>query len=70
MQPDRIADYLMRQLAELHTQYRGEDELVRWLRAAGFEDVATRQDDVGLQTLVVARKSERRGARVRPMVAP
>jgi len=60
MQPDRVADYLMRQLAELHTHYRRPDELIRWLHSAGFHQVTTRQDDVGLQTLVVARKDERR----------
>ena len=60
MQRDRIADYLMRQLAELHTHYRRSDEIIRWLHTAGFHEVATRQDDVGLQTLVVARKVERR----------
>ena len=59
MQPDRIADYLMRQLAELHAHYRRSDELIRWLHTAGFNQVATRRDDVGLQTLVVARKVER-----------
>jgi SAM-dependent methyltransferase len=60
MQPDRVADYLMRQLAELHTHYRRGDEMVRWLHTAGFHEVSTRQDSVGLQTLVVARKLERR----------
>lgn len=60
MQADRIADYLMRQLAELHTHYRRGDELTRWLRTAGFYEVTFRQDDVGLQTLVVARKLRRR----------
>lgn len=60
MQPDPVADYLMRQLAELNTHYRRPDELIRWLHVAGFHEVSTRQDDVGLQTLVVARKVERR----------
>ena len=60
MQPDRIADYLMRQLAELHTHYRRGDEIIRWLHVAGFQEVTTRQDDVGLQTLVIARKHGRR----------
>ena len=60
MQPDAFADYLMRQLAELNTHYRRSDELIRWLHTAGFHEVSTRQDDVGLQTLVVARKVERR----------
>jgi SAM-dependent methyltransferase len=62
MQPDRVADYLMRQLAELHAHYRRSDEIIRWLHAAGFQEVSTRQDDVGLQTLVVARRVERRRA--------
>ena len=62
MQADRVADYLMRQLAELHTHYRRGDELIRWMHAAGFYEVSTRQDSVGLQTLVVARKQERRRA--------
>lgn len=60
MQPDRVADYLMRQLAELHTHYRRGDEIIRWLHAAGFYEVSTRQDEIGLQTLVVARRKERR----------
>ena len=64
MQPDRVADYLMRQLAELHTHYRRPDELIRWLHTAGFHEISTRRDAVGLQTLVVARKGElRRQAR-------
>ena len=66
MQADRVADYLMRQLAELHTHYRRGDELIRWLYTAGFHEVSTRQDGVGLQTLVVARKHERLR---RPMMA-
>jgi len=60
MQADRVADYLMRQLAELHAHYRRADEMTRWLHAAGFHEVSTRQDDVGLQTLVVARKFDHR----------
>ena len=60
MQPDRVADYLMRQLAELHTHYRRGDEVTRWLLTAGFHEVSARRDDVGLQSLVVARKLERR----------
>ena len=60
MQADRVADYLMRQLAELNTHYRRADVIIRWLHTAGFHEVSTRQDKVGLQTLVVARKQERR----------
>jgi hypothetical protein len=66
LQADRVADYLMRQLAELHTQYRRADEMFRWLHTGGFQDVATRRDDVGLQTLVTARKRVRPR---RPMMA-
>jgi len=36
---------------------------------AGFHEVSARQDDVGLQTLVVARRVERRRAR-RDTVSP
>jgi hypothetical protein len=50
----------MRQLAELHTHYRRGDEIIRWLHVAGFHEVSTRQDQVGLQTLVVARKLDKR----------
>lgn len=56
MQPDRIADYLMRELAELRAHYRCHAQLTRLLSGAGFSEVTTRQDDVGLQTLLVARK--------------
>ena len=59
MQADRVADYLMRQLAELHAHYRRGDELIRWLHTVGFHEISTRRDDVGLQTLVVARKQVR-----------
>ena len=60
MQADRLADYLMRQLAELHARYRRGDELIRWLHTVGFHEISTRRDDVGLQTLVIARKQVRR----------
>ena len=59
MQADRVADYLMRHLAELHAHYRRGDELIRWLHTVGFHEISTRRDDVGLQTLVVARKQVR-----------
>lgn len=62
MQPDRMAEYLMRELAELRAHYRGSGLLRRHLTAAGFTSVDTRRDDVGLQTLVVARKGVRRDA--------
>jgi SAM-dependent methyltransferase len=62
MQPDRMAEYLMRELAELRARYRGAGVLRRYLTAAGFASVDTFRDDVGLQTLVVARKGGRRAA--------
>ncbi len=70
MERDRIADYLMRQLAELHTSYRRGEEVTRWLHIAGFHEVTTRQDDVGLQALLVARKADRRSAPGRPAGGP
>jgi hypothetical protein len=70
MQPDRVADYLMRQLAELHTHYRRGDEIIRRLHTVGFHEISVRQDEVGLQTLVVARKLERRHRSTAPSTAP
>ena len=67
MQPDRVADYLMRQLAELHTHYRRGDELIRWLHTAGFHEISTRQDDVGLADARRRAQAERR--RSRPTVS-
>jgi hypothetical protein len=49
-----LSDYLLRNLGELHTQYREAPELVALLRAAGFDDVRWQQDTLGLQTLAVA----------------
>jgi hypothetical protein len=54
---DFVSDYLMRELAELSAHYREPGELVRLLLRAGFRDVSARLDDVGLQTLLIARKS-------------
>ncbi|MGQ0642002.1 MAG: class I SAM-dependent methyltransferase family protein [Gemmatimonadaceae bacterium] len=56
MQRDRLADYLMRELAELRAHYRHSEQLRRLLVRAGFHDVAAQQDPTGLQSLVVARK--------------
>jgi hypothetical protein len=54
---DPVSDYLMRELAELSAHYREPGELVRLLRRAGFRDISARRDDVGLQTLLIARRS-------------
>lgn len=54
-QPQRVADWLMRELAELRPFYRGPDQLSALARSAGFGDVSARRDAVGLQTLLTAR---------------
>ncbi len=56
MSRDRIADYLARELAELHTNYRSTERLTELLRSAGFERIRTNRDQIGLQTLAVAEK--------------
>jgi SAM-dependent methyltransferase len=58
MSRDRVSDYLARELAELHTQYRSMQQLRVLLTAAGFDSVRTTNDSVGLQTLAVAEKAE------------
>jgi SAM-dependent methyltransferase len=58
-QPQRIADYLMRELAELHPYYRDAAGISAIVRRAGFGDIEARPDAVGLQTLVTARKALR-----------
>jgi hypothetical protein len=56
MSRDPIADYLARELAELHTHYRSSDQLRALLTSAGFVNIRNVNDDVGLQTLAVAEK--------------
>jgi SAM-dependent methyltransferase len=56
MRRDPLADYLMRELGEMRAYYREPGELIGLLRRAGFGHVAARQDAVGLQTLLVARR--------------
>lgn len=55
MRPDPVADYLMRELAELRARYRAAAALRGHLERAGFIEVDARPDGVGLQTLIVAR---------------
>jgi SAM-dependent methyltransferase len=57
MDRDRIADYLARELAELHTHYRSTEHLTELLKSAGFKKIRTSRDKVGLQTLAVAEKT-------------
>jgi 2-polyprenyl-3-methyl-5-hydroxy-6-metoxy-1,4-benzoquinol methylase len=56
MSRDRVSDYLARELAELHTNYRSTERLTDLLRSAGFTKIRTSRDKVGLQTLAVAEK--------------
>jgi len=55
-QPQRLADYLMRELAELRPHYRDAEQITAIVRNAGFLDVAAEREGVGYQTLVAARK--------------
>lgn len=55
-QPQRFADYLMRELAELRPRYRSAEQITRVLQSIGFSDVVARPDAVGLQSLVTARR--------------
>lgn len=56
--PQRLADFLMRELAELRPRYRSAPQIAAVVRDAGFADVATRPDRVGYQTLVTARAAD------------
>lgn len=49
-----LSDFLLRNLAELHTHYRTEAQLRACAEAAGFRDVATYQDRTRLQTMLIA----------------
>ncbi len=53
---DPVSDYFVRELAEIYARYREPEELVRLLQRAGFREISARSDDVGFQTLVVARR--------------
>jgi hypothetical protein len=54
---DPVSDYLMRELAELSAHYREPCEVLQLLRRAGFREVSARLDELGLQTLLSARRS-------------
>lgn len=56
MKMHRLSDWLMRNLAELHTQYRDMDGLESLAVRAGFSRIRLAYDDVGIQTLMIARK--------------
>ena len=50
-----ISEYLLR-LAELRTHYRAAPQLEAITRTAGFNDILTRIDNFGIQTILKARK--------------
>lgn len=53
--PQRLADYLMRELAELRPTYRDAERISAVVRSAGFRAITAVPDRVGYQTLVTAR---------------
>lgn len=54
MSRSRLADRLLRELAELHTRYRDADALTAVLRKAGFTGINVHSDRHGLQWLASA----------------
>lgn len=52
-----LSDYLLRHLADLHTNYRTEAELRGLAFAAGLWNVEAYQDSTRLQTMLIATKS-------------
>lgn len=54
MSRSKLADALLRELAELHTNYRDAGALTAALEAAGFTDVDVKPDRFGLQWLATA----------------
>ena len=55
MQRRWLSGYLLK-LAELHVHYRNAETLERLARAAGFQEVSVRYDDLEIQCVLVARK--------------
>ena len=56
MQPHRFADYLLRNVAELHTVYRSGRQLRRLCQQAGFKQMTTYSDVNQLLTMLIAGK--------------
>ena len=54
MSRSKLADRLLRELAELHTRYRDADALTEALDKAGFTDIDVHSDRYGLQWLATA----------------
>lgn len=56
MSRSKLADRLLRELAELHVHYRDAAALAAALERAGFAGVSVRPDRFGLQSLAVAQR--------------
>ncbi|MBA3579527.1 MAG: methyltransferase domain-containing protein [Gemmatimonadaceae bacterium] len=54
MSRSKLADRLLRELAELHTRYRDAEALRAALGKAGFTDIVVHSDRYGLQSLATA----------------
>jgi hypothetical protein len=54
--PQPLADFLMRELAELRPLYRNASEISHVVHSAGLTDIAAVPDHVGYQSLVTARR--------------
>ena len=55
MQRRAISEYLLK-IAELRVNYRNAERLADLARAAGFAEVRAHYDDLGIQSILVARK--------------
>lgn len=55
MQRRAISEYLLK-IAELRVHYRSAERLAELARAAGFQGVSAHYDDLGIQSILVARK--------------
>jgi SAM-dependent methyltransferase len=55
MRRRRLSDYLLR-IAEIRTHYRGPADLERLIASRPFNEVRTRSDDLGIQTILTATK--------------
>jgi len=56
MVPHKFSEYLMKNIAELHTTYRSKEKLIKLLSEAGFKSTETFQDINKLQTMIVGKK--------------
>ena len=56
MQPHKLSDYLLRNVADLQTSYRSAETLRGLARQAGFEQISTYEDRTGLQTMLIGVK--------------